>query len=245
MKTTTFLALLPLLVACGGSGGAPPQAAPQGARDGTRTTEAFRAHHAVIRARLDETAARAMALPSAPPEEVGASILAIVRFFHHELLPHAQAEERVLYAAADRLVPTGHGRRYTDGLRYEHTVVAREIAALHDAMRSGDHSPEALAAIQRRTLELVGLVKAHFGVEEDVVLTIFDERMSAEEFEREVVAPMHDSGGGAHEHGQAAHGEDAHEHGPGAHEHGQDAHEPDPDAHEHGPDAHEQDAHEH
>ena len=219
MKTITSLTLLPLLLACGGAAGAHSHAHPHshghshGAQDGARTTEGFRAHHAEIRTKLDEAAERAMALPSAPPEEVGELIHGIVHFFQHELMPHAQAEERVLYAVADRLVPTPHGRRYTDALRYEHTVVAREVAALHDAMRSGDHSPEALAAIQRRTLELVGLVKAHFGVEEEVVLTVFDELMSAEEFEREVVAPMHASGGEAHEHG------DAHEHGEGAHEH--------------------------
>jgi hemerythrin-like domain-containing protein len=164
------------------------------AAPGPRPTETFRAHHVEIRNKLDEAGTSAMALSATPPAEVGKRIQDIVHFFQHELIPHAEAEERVLYSVADRLVPTEGGRRYTDSLRYEHTVVAREIQALHDAMERSDHSPVAIAALQRRVLELVGLVKAHFGAEEDVILAVFDEMMSAEEFQREVVEPMGETG---------------------------------------------------
>ena len=194
------------VVACGGPSGAssahPEHSHPPPA-GGTETTASFRAHHAEIRAKLDEAASRAMALPSAPPEEVGDRIHEIVHFFHHELIPHAEAEESVLYAAADRLVPTEHGRRYTDSLRYEHTVVAREVAWLHDTMEAGNHSPAVIAEIQRRTLELVGLVKAHFGAEEDVILAAFDALMSPEDFQREVVEPMHAASAEGDGHGAA------------------------------------------
>ena len=60
MKTITLPALLPLLLACGGAAPAPSHAHPHshghshGAQDGDRTTEAFRAHHAEIRTKLDE-----------------------------------------------------------------------------------------------------------------------------------------------------------------------------------------------
>jgi hemerythrin-like domain-containing protein len=192
--------VLILLAACGATQG------PRSSTDGARPTEAFRAHHAEIKNKLDDAAANAMALSSATPEEVGDLYHRIVHFFHYELIPHAVAEERVLYAAADRLVPTAHGRRYTDALRYEHTAIARQVQALHDAMQRDDRSPEAIDEFQRRALELVGLIDAHFGVEENVVLTVFDEQMSAEEFDREVVQPMHaESGGADHHHGERAH----------------------------------------
>lgn len=228
--TIRSLSLLGALVcvACGGASAQPAEHAEHdhqagghphahGGAAGTGTTAAFRAHHAEIRTKLDEAATRAMALPSAPAAEIGDRIHDIVHFFKHELIPHAQAEEAVLYSVADRIVPTGTGRRYTDSLRYEHTVVAREIEALHTAMQSGDHSPAAIAGIQRRTLELVGLVKAHFGAEEDVILAAFDELMSPEDFQREVVEPMHaateQAAGASHEHEA-----EGHEHG-GGHAH--------------------------
>lgn len=193
-----FIAQLALLAlaACGSTQRPRPSA------DGPRPTEAFRAHHAEIKEGLNIAARRATALSSATPEEVGEIFHQIAHFFHHTLLPHAEVEERVLYAAADRLVPTAHGRRYTDALRYEHTVVARQVRALHEAMLRDDRSPEAIDEFQRRALELVGLVDAHFGVEENVILTVFDERMTAEEFEREVVAPMHAESGSEHDHGE-------------------------------------------
>ncbi len=198
----TFIAPLALflLAACGAT------QSPRASTDGARPTETFRAHHAEIKNKLDDAAAHAMALSSATPEEASELFHRIVHFFHHELIPHAEAEERILYAAADRLVQTAHGRRYTDALRYEHTVIARQVQALHAAMQRDDRSPEAIDEFQRRTLELVGLIDAHFGVEENVVLTAFDEQMSAEEFDREVVQPMHaESGGAAHHHGEHAH----------------------------------------
>lgn len=175
----------------------------EGPREGVQTTAEFRAHHAEIHAGLEAASAQAMTLTSAPEEELGDRVHEIVHFLHHVLIPHAQLEERILYPIADQLAPMGGSRRYTDGLRYEHVVVAREVAVLYTAMQRGDHSPEAILDFQRRTLELVGLVKAHFGVEEDVILTLFDEQMSPEEFDREVVQPMHaeeGEGEGGHHH---------------------------------------------
>lgn len=215
------------LVACGGASAPPAEHAEhahghapsahdhgQAGGGGSETTASFRAHHAEIRVKLDEASSRAMALPSASPEELGDRIHEIVHFFHHELIPHAEAEEQILYAAADRLVPTERGRRYTDSLRYEHTVVAREVQWLHDTMESGDRSPARVTEIQRRTLELVGLVKAHFGAEEDVILAAFDDLMSPEDFQREVVEPMHaasaEAGGEEHEHAEEHGAEHAH-----------------------------------
>ncbi len=213
MRAPLTLGLSLFLFACGGaSSGAPTTpSAPRydGPTPGVQTTAEFRAHHAEIHEGLETAARQAMALPSAPEAELGERVHEIVHFFHHVLVPHAEAEERVLYPIADRLAPVAGARRYTDGLRYEHVVVAREVSALYAAMQRGDHSPEAIAELQARTLRLVGLVEAHFGVEEDVILSLFDERMSRAEFDRDVVTPMHAAEGGGgddhhHHHDHAA-----------------------------------------
>ncbi len=141
--------------------------------------------------RLDQTEQEALALsPEAPAEEQQRHVDAVLTFLHDELMPHAGAEEAVLYPVADRVAGTPAPLRYTDVLRYEHTVVHDAVGTLDAWAQAGDRSPEAIATFQRHVVELVGLSRGHFGGEENVVLALLDERMSAEEFRAEVIAPL-------------------------------------------------------
>jgi hemerythrin-like domain-containing protein len=176
----------------------------QHAPAGERASAAFREEHAQLLAHLDEAEANAMALLEASEGERDERIHAIVHFFRHQLLPHAQAEEHVLYAVADRRVPTQAPHRWTHSLRYEHTVVHAAIEEMHAFMESSDRSPEALARFSARAIATIGLVRGHFGAEEHVVLDALDRTMSREEFRREVIEPTQRyvaaHGGAAHEH---------------------------------------------
>ncbi len=161
------------------------------AAHGERPSEPFRREHAHFLERLEQTEQEALALSSdAPAEEQRRHIDAVLAFLHDELMPHAGAEEAVLYPVADRVAGTPAPLRYTDVLRYEHTVVHDAVATLDAWERAGDRSPEAIASFQRRVVELVGLVRGHFGGEENVVLALLDERMSADELRAEVLVPM-------------------------------------------------------
>lgn len=154
-----------------------------------RASEAFRTEHAAVLSDIEDAEAQARTLVSAPEPERAERIHRIVHFFRHELLPHAQAEERVLYEVADRLVPTPPPHRWTDSLRYEHTLVHAAVGEMTMFHEHSDRSPEALARFRDRVLATLGLVRGHLGAEENVVLDALDRRMTAAEFRREVIEP--------------------------------------------------------
>jgi hemerythrin-like domain-containing protein len=110
----------------------------------------------------------------------------IIDYFEGYLLPHATVEDHVLYAVADRKV--GGPRSFTGVLRYEHRVIARWVADLSVLVRMSAPGPADARMFARRTDALLGLVRGHFESEEEVVFGMLDAVMSAEEFERDVMA---------------------------------------------------------
>ncbi len=175
----------------GGCGGEAPPAAHPAAATGERPSAPFRAEHVHFLARLEATVEEALAVSADAPEpERERHVEAVLAFFHRELVPHAGAEEAVLYGVADRLAGTPPPLRYTDVLRYEHTVVHGEIRAIEAWARGGDRSADSIAGFQRRVIALAGLIRGHFGGEENVILELIDARMTRAEFERDVLAPM-------------------------------------------------------
>lgn len=203
LKTThaiTTLALL--LLGCGGA--APAPAHPPRAPGEPRASAAFRQEHRELLRRIDETERAAVALASLPAEELDAAIQRIAAFFHQDLAPHAAAEEHVLYVVADRHVPTPSPYRWTDSLRYEHTVVHAAIEEMHRFVEGGDHSAEAIAAFQSLVIRTLGLVRGHFGAEENVVLDALDRTMTPAQFQDEVIEPteafVHARTGATHHH---------------------------------------------
>jgi hypothetical protein len=171
---------------------------------GPRASESFRAEHAQILVRVDETEAHAVALTSSAVSDIEERVHAVVHFFRDELMPHARAEEHVLYAVADRIVGAPPPYRWTDSLRHEHTVVHAAIEEMTAIARGADRSPETLATLSRLALRTLGLLRGHFGAEEEVVLDAIDRAMTAEDFEREVIAPTRafvaERGGAGHAH---------------------------------------------
>ncbi|MCC7537951.1 MAG: hemerythrin domain-containing protein [Deltaproteobacteria bacterium] len=153
-----------------------------------RASAAFRAEHAHILRRIEETDRIARSLVERPAE-ADARLRAALGFFTRELGPHADAEEHVLYAVADRTVASASPHRWTDSLRYEHTVVHREVRALAAVVDGSDRSEPTVIAAGFRVIALLGLVRAHFGAEERVVLEALDRTMTRAQFEREIIAP--------------------------------------------------------
>lgn len=127
-----------------------------------RPTEPFVREHAHIAAELDRI-------------ERSSDRHAALAFFRDQILPHAAWEERALYPAVDRRA--SKGEPFTASMRREHTIVKRW---------SGELPRLEGEAYARRVQQLVGLVRAHFELEEQVLLPVLDRSMTAEEFHREV-----------------------------------------------------------
>jgi len=87
------------------------------------------------------------------------------------LLPHLAAEEDVLYPAVDRELPASWAR-VTDAMRQEHEIMRRWIGDL-ERLADGplaDHN-----AFARRGERLLGLIEAHFEVDESILFPILDQ----------------------------------------------------------------------
>ena len=136
----------------------------------------FGAEHTVLLAGFNGILRRSLA-----PAATRAEREEFVRFLRSAVLPHAQAEERVLYPALDSVLGT---RGYaTATMVLDHRAIARltiELAAL----AAGE--PE---AFQRKALAVAALVENHFAKEEDFVLPNLARKMSDREL-RALLARM-------------------------------------------------------
>lgn len=149
-------------------------------------TASFRDHHAEMLEHLGHIDEMTLSLAGQPAAEQGTTMRQIVRFLKEDIATHAGEEERVLYPVVARAA--GEPTRLTDVPVFEHRVVERWIAGLE--AESLKARPDT-RAFTRDALHLVGLLRAHFEMEEEVLLAQIDETMSTEQFEREVGRRMH------------------------------------------------------
>lgn len=147
-----------------------------------RPTAPFRQEHVEIQEHLGHIRDMVGSLATARPEARAGTMKNVVQFLERHIKPHAEWEERVLYPVVDR-----HARAekppFTASMRHEHKIVGRWIEEL--AQESKKPSPDAVA-FARRADNLLGLIWAHFEEEEQVLLPILDQKMSREQFKKEI-----------------------------------------------------------
>jgi iron-sulfur cluster repair protein YtfE (RIC family) len=146
--------------------GAPRPSAP--------VTAPLRAARAQIRRALAALAERIGALPSLPLEERAAAMGRLVAELDERLRPHLEFEERTIHPVVDKFACEGPAA-FSASMRYEHTIIYRWLAEL--GQRAGDAS--AAVAFSRRADNLLGVVLAHFELEEEVLFPVLDRTMSA------------------------------------------------------------------
>lgn len=145
-----------------------------------RSTDPFRAEHVEIRKHLEHIRSWAGELAQQPVADQKATMTRTVRFFLEHIRPHAEWEERHLYPIVDRIIG-GDREPFTGTMRHEHKIVARWIGEL--AAEAVKPSPNAIV-FARRTDNLLGLLDAHFEEEEEILLPLLEQNMSAQEFEQ-------------------------------------------------------------
>lgn len=93
-----------------------------------------------------------------------------VELFREYLLPHLAAEEAVLHPAVDRQLPRSSAS-VTEAMRQEHDILRRWVRELEGLAYGSmpDHD-----AFVRRGERLLGLIEAHFEVDEEVLYPVLD-----------------------------------------------------------------------
>jgi hemerythrin-like domain-containing protein len=134
------------------------------------TLTALRKEHGELLSRVEQLKVAAELVDSAPLEELTRELQESVDFLSDALIPHARAEEVVLYRAYDQVANSPWA---TDMLRRDHAAIVALSQQLAD--QSSELSTEALASNQKQELRrvlygLYALLKQHFSYEEDLLL---------------------------------------------------------------------------
>lgn len=149
-----------------------------------RPSEQFRSEHIEIKKHLAHVEQWTGELSDTAPAEQKKTMQKIVTFFNEHIKPHAEWEERKLYPAVDKRTAKG-SEAFTSTMRYEHRIVGRWIEELDKEAKL--KSPDT-KSFSRKTDQLLGLIKAHFEEEEEVLLPILDKSMTPAQFKEEIIS---------------------------------------------------------
>jgi len=147
-------------------------------------TEPLRAEHRHLLPHVEALAAAGDAVGTAPPDELRAKVDDAYTFLAAHLIPHAEAEDAVLYPELDRLIGERAGTRATDTMRRDHVEVSRltgRLGRLRGRLHDGTLEPAEERELRRVLYGLYALVGLHFAKEEEVYLPLLDRELTAHE----------------------------------------------------------------
>lgn len=154
-----------------------------------RPTEPFRQEHEELLAHIEHLGQAARQVPRLETAERGVLLARILGFLRDTLVPHAQAEEEVLYPEWAKLVG------FDDAavpMVHDHEAIVSRIERL-------EHTDvEDVDTLQELLYGLYALISVHFRKEEDIQLPAFD--AAPAEVTRAVLERMEALAGDAHAH---------------------------------------------
>jgi iron-sulfur cluster repair protein YtfE (RIC family) len=151
----------------------------------TQLTQPLRDEHKELLPHIELLQTVADSVGKASIASLRQSVEETYAFLTHHLLPHAEAEERVLYPMVGRLMRAPEA---TASMSRDHIEIGRlteELGALRLRLKSArgiDISQE--QALRRVLYGLYAVVKVHLAKEEEIYLPILDARLAAEEASR-------------------------------------------------------------
>ena len=147
----------------------------------TLPTEPLRAEHRDLLPHLRALDAAADELDRWDRDEAVHVLGDIVGFLREHLVPHATAEEEVLYPAVEDAMSAPGA---TATMRADHAEIVARIDSLADAVGTIEQRWPDAALVRDLAHQLVGLsaiLQLHFRKEEEVLLPVLDERLGAED----------------------------------------------------------------
>jgi hemerythrin-like domain-containing protein len=145
----------------------------------TTTLAALRDEHRHLLPHIDDLRTTGDAVGRSAPAELGEDLERAVSFLEHHLLPHAGAEDEVLYPEVERLMGSPEA---TATMRRDHVEVARLTAELTDLTpRLSAGETQVADDIRRVLYGLHAIVRLHFAKEEEVYVPLLEEHLSEDE----------------------------------------------------------------
>jgi iron-sulfur cluster repair protein YtfE (RIC family) len=153
-----------------------------------RPTEPFRREHQELLVHIDHLAQAAREVPRLSPEERYALRKRILDFLRGTLMPHARAEEEVLYPEWAKLIGFDEA---AVPMVHDHEAIVARVEQLEAA------DAEDVDTLQELLYGLYALISVHFHKEEDLQLPAFD---AAPDVAERVLMRMGDAAGPGHVH---------------------------------------------
>ena len=153
-----------------------------------RPTEPFRHEHEELLEHIEHLAQAARDIPRLSEAERGALRERVLGFLRGTLLPHAKAEEEILYPEWAKLV--GYAEAAVP-MVHDHEAIVVRVERLEEADVSD------VDTLQQQLYALHALISVHFRKEEDLQLPAFD---AAPEVTERVLARMGETAGHPHAH---------------------------------------------
>ena len=172
-----------------------------------RVTQPLRDEHKELIPHIDGLAAAGDAIGVSSLAEQQEKVHASYVFLTESLIPHAVAEDKVLYAKVDALIGTNGKTHATDTMRRDHQEVGTltdELGKLGGKLEKGDLAAPDQHEMRRVLYSLNGIVGLHFAKEEEVYLPLLDRTLTAEQaqemFEEMEEVTAKETGGSGHAH---------------------------------------------
>jgi len=143
--------------------------------------QVVREEHKELRAHIELLRKVADSIGSASTESIREGVGQAHSFLIHELIPHAQAEEQVLYPTVGRLLCALEA---TETMSRDHLEVIRlteELESLRLHLFYAPLSESDEQALRRVLYGLYAIIKLHLAKEEEIYLPILEARFPAEE----------------------------------------------------------------
>ncbi|GGL05395.1 hypothetical protein Sme01_63690 [Sphaerisporangium melleum] len=150
----------------------------------TSLTQPLRDEHAHLLPHIETLRTVADTLGHATPGTLSTALADVQLFLSDHLIPHAEAEDQVLYPAIARVMGAPEA---TATMSREHVEVgrlARELDTLRETVDREGLSDERQTALRRVLYGLYTLIKVHFAKEEEIYLPLLDQRLPAPEAEQ-------------------------------------------------------------
>lgn len=149
-----------------------------------RPTEPFREEHAHLRPHLEALLGAADSIGTVSTKELRERVEGAYHFLKGHLIPHAVAEDNVLYAKIDELLGARGDTRPTDTMRRDHVEVGKlteRVGDLRSRLAVGDLEPSEERELRAVLYGLYAVVGLHFAKEEEVYLPLLDRELDADE----------------------------------------------------------------
>jgi iron-sulfur cluster repair protein YtfE (RIC family) len=162
----------------------------------TRHTQPLRDEHRELAPHLEHLLALADQIEPGTDAELVQRIGQVHAFLTEHLLDHAYVEEQALYPVVARTLGSAEA---TATMRRDHVEIGRlvdELAALRAQLAGPTVPPELARALRRVLYGLHAIVRLHFAKEEELYLTLLDERLSAGQARELLEAVQHASHAG-------------------------------------------------